>query len=269
MAGLAGGRRHERRSMAEIAAVQLYVLVLARFAGLVVSAPVLGSGNFPMQAKVGLAAMMALVLTPVLMPVAPVLPSEPLAFALLGAGEFLIGLLVGFALTLIFNAIQVAGQIIDLQTGFGMMNVFNPALETQFPIFGFFLFIMATIYLIVLDGHHLIVYGLVSTYDSVPVGGFFVRQPVLFELARLGQLMFVDGLLIAAPLAAAMLLAYVSMGLLGRVVPQIHLFVVGFPLTIGVGLLLMSLIMGVYTRTLEAMFGRMFHAVDRLIQALG
>jgi flagellar biosynthetic protein FliR len=245
--------------MAEIAVVQLYVLVLARFAGLVVSAPVLGSSNFPMQAKVGLAAAMALVLTPVLMDSAPALPESPLAFALMGAGEFLIGLLVGFALTLMFNAIQVAGQIIDLQTGFGMMNVFNPALDTQFPIFGFFLFIMATIYLIILDGHHLIIYGLVSTYESVPVGEFMVRESVLF----------VDGLIIAAPLAAAMLLAYVSMGLLGRVVPQIHLFVVGFPLTIGVGLLLMSLIMGVYTRTLDGLFGRMFHAVDNLIQALG
>jgi flagellar biosynthetic protein FliR len=255
--------------MAEIAVVQLYVLVLARFAGLVVSAPVLGSSNFPMQAKVGLAAAMALVLTPVLMDSAPALPESPLAFALMGAGEFLIGLLVGFALTLMFNAIQVAGQIIDLQTGFGMMNVFNPALDTQFPIFGFFLFIMATIYLIILDGHHLIIYGLVSTYESVPVGEFMVRESVLLEIATLGHLMFVDGLIIAAPLAAAMLLAYVSMGLLGRVVPQIHLFVVGFPLTIGVGLLLMSLIMGVYTRTLDGLFGRMFHAVDNLIQALG
>lgn len=255
--------------MAEIAAVQLYVLVLARFAGLVVSAPVLGSGNFPVQAKVALAATMALVLTPVMLPNAPEIPADPIAYALMGAGEFLIGLLVGFALTLVFNAIQVAGQIIDLQTGFGMMNVFNPALETQFPIFGFFLFIMATIYLIILDGHHLIIRALVSTYDSVPVGEFMMRHGLLFEFAALGHLMFVDGLLIAAPLAAAMLLAYVTMGLLGRVVPQIHLFVVGFPLTIGVGLLLMSLIMGVYTRTLEGMFNQMFHTVDKLIQAMG
>ena len=255
--------------MAEIAVVQLYALVLARFAGLVVSAPVLGSGNFPMQAKVGLAATMALVLTPVLMVQEPAIPSDPLAFALVGAGEFLLGVLVGFSLTLIFNAIQVAGQIIDLQTGFGMMNVFNPALETQFPIFGFFLFIMATIYLIVLNGHLLIIKALVSTYDTVPVGEFMLRQNVLGEFATLGHLMFVDGLVLASPLAAAMLLAYVTMGLLGRVVPQIHLFVVGFPLTIGVGLLLMSLIMGVYTHTLEGMFNQMFRTVDNLIQALG
>jgi flagellar biosynthetic protein FliR len=255
--------------MMEAEYFKLFVLVLLRFAGLVVSAPVLGSANFPMMAKVGFAALAALVVTPTLLPLTEPLPDGALGMALYGTGEFLIGLLVGFTLTFVFAAIQIAGQIIDMQTGFGMMNVFNPALETQFPIFGFFLFILAVIYLLVLNGHHLMIVGLVSTYDHVPVGGFAVRHELLFEYARIGRLVFVDGMIIAAPLAGAMLLAYVTMGLMGRVVPQIHLFIVGFPLTIAVSLLLMSLIMGVYTRTLDHLFGGMFRNLDSLIRALG
>ncbi|MFP4500773.1 MAG: flagellar biosynthetic protein FliR [Candidatus Hydrogenedentota bacterium] len=255
--------------MVEIAYFKLFVLVLARFSGLMVSAPFLGSANIPVAAKAGLAGMAAVVVSPTLLPLADPLPDTALVFALYGAGEFIIGLMVGFTLTFIFSAIQLAGQVIDLQTGFGMMNVFNPALETQFPIFGFFLFILAVVYLLVLNGHHLMIVGLIATYDHAPIGGLSVRPELMFEFTRLGQLMFVDGMIIAAPLASAMLLAYMTMGLLGRVVPQIHLFVVGFPLTIGVSLLLMSLIIGVYTQTLERMFGRMFRNLDLFIRALG
>ncbi|HNR29957.1 MAG TPA: flagellar biosynthetic protein FliR [Candidatus Hydrogenedentes bacterium] len=255
--------------MIELEYFKLFVLVLARFSGLIVSAPILGSANFPMPAKAGLSALAALVLTPVLgLPDAP-LPDETFAFAAYGAGEFLIGLLLGFVMTLVFAAIQLAGQVIDLQTGFGMMNVFNPALETQFPIFGFFLFIIGVLYLLVINGHHLMIQALVATYDHVPVGGFVARPALLLDVAGLGQGIFVEGLMLAAPLAAAMLLAYVTMGLLGRVVPQIHLFVVGFPLTIATSLFLLALSIGVYLAALDGMFGRMFRNVDALIRALG
>lgn len=255
--------------MVELEYFKLFVLVLARFSGLVVSAPVLGSANFPMPAKAGLSALAALVITPTLGPPEALFPDGPLAFALLGAGEFLIGLILGFIMTLVFAAIQLAGQIIDLQTGFGMMNVFNPALETQFPIFGFFLFILGVLYLLVINGHHLMIRALVATYEHVPVGGFVVRPALLLDAARLGQGMFIDGLALAAPLAAAMLLAYLTLGLLMRVVPQIHLFVVGFPLTIATGLVLLALSIGVYLAALDGLFGRMFRDVDALIRALG
>ena len=70
------------------------------------------------------------------------MPDDILAFAMMGVGELMIGMILGFAMTLVFSSIQMAGQLMDMQSGFGMMNVFNPALETQFPIFGFFLFIL-------------------------------------------------------------------------------------------------------------------------------
>ncbi len=255
--------------MAELEYFKLFVLVLARFSGLVVSAPVLGSANFPMMAKAGFSALAALVITPTLLPFTTTLPNAPLAFALLGAGEFLIGVILGFIMTLIFAAIQLAGQVIDLQTGFGMMNVFNPALETQFPIFGFFLFILGVLYLLVINGHHLMIRALVATYDHVPVGGFAARPALLLDAARLGQGMFADGLALGAPLAAAMLLAYLTMGLLMRVVPQIHMFVVGFPLTIAIGLVLLALSIGVYLAALDGLFHQMFRDVDALIRAMG
>jgi flagellar biosynthetic protein FliR len=256
----------------EVETLKLFTLVMIRFSGLVVSAPVLGSRNFPVIAKIGLAATVAMLITPLLPALETPLPSEPLPFLLLAASEVTIGLLMGFVMTLVFAAIQVGGQIMDMQTGFGMMNVFNPALETQFPIFGFFFFILAVLYLLAVNGHHLMIRAMAATYEKIPVGGFALRPELMSEVSRWGSAVFVDGLMIAAPVAGAMLLAYVTMGLLGRAVPQIHLFVVGFPITIAAGLLVVALIIHVYLAYLDVehgMFGRMFDNVASVIRVLG
>lgn len=252
----------------EVEVFMVFLLVLIRFSGLIVSAPVLASRNFPPIAKVGFAALAALVVTPMVPALGEPLPDNAVSFAMLAAGEVLIGLMLGFVMTLVFTAVQVGGEIMDMLTGFGLVNVFNPAMETQVPIFGFFFFIMAALYLMVIDGHHLMVRALVSTFHKIPLGGFVVRPALLREVSTLGSAMFYDGLLIAAPVAAAMLLAYVTMGLLSRVVPQIHLFVVGFPITIAVGLLIAALAVRVYLSILDGMFERMFREVSLMIRGM-
>jgi len=252
----------------EVETLKLFALVMVRFSGLMVAAPVLGSRNFPVVAKIGLTGLAAILITPSVAALDQTLPGETVPFALLAIGELLIGLVMGFVMTLMFAAIQVGGEIMDMQTGFAMMNVFNPALETQFPIFGFFFFIIAVLFLLITYGHHTMIRAMVSTYESIPVGGFVARPALWFEVTRWGRAMFVDGLMIAAPVAGAMLLAYVSMGLLGRVVPQIHLFVVGFPITIATGLLVVALVIGVYLELVDGMMYRMFRNVAVAINGM-
>lgn len=255
--------------IAEVEIFRLFLLVFARFTGLLVSAPIIGSANFPNTAKIGLAGLAAMLVTPVLPALDAPLPDAGLGFALMAASDFLIGLLIGFALTLVFAAVQVGGQIMDMQTGFGMMNVFNPALETQFPIFGFFLFILAVMYMLLAGGHRLMIRALTATFEHVPPGGFRPSAELFWQMAALGRVMFIDGIMIAAPVATAMLLAYLTMGLLGRVVPQIQLFVVGFPVTIATGLFVVAFSLGVYIEMIDDMFYRAFRDVDLIIRALG
>lgn len=257
----------------EVEVIKTFLLVLVRFSGLVIAAPVLGSRNVPAVAKVGLAGLCAVVLTPTLAAQPTALPEDALSFAMMGVGELVIGLLIGFVMTMVFAAIQVGGQIMDMQTGFGMMNVFNPAMETQFPIFGFYFFIIAVLYLLTLNGHLMMIKALASTFDKIPLGGFVVRPELFLEVPKWGSAMFLDGLMIAAPVAGAMMLAYITMGLLGRVVPQIHLFVVGFPVTIATGLFVVALATGTYLAVLgdlsHGMFGRMFRNVSTLVEGMG
>ncbi|GMW00022.1 MAG: hypothetical protein AMXMBFR84_11600 [Candidatus Hydrogenedentota bacterium] len=252
----------------EVEVFKVFALVMIRFSGLIVSAPILGSNNFPVMAKAGLAAFCALLITPVLPSLPEPLPDTVLGLAAMGVGELLIGLMMGFVMTLLFAAIQVGGQIIDMLSGFALMNIFNPALETQVPIFGFFLFIMATLYLLVLNLHHVMLRALAATFDKIPLGGFVANPALLREVSTWGSAMFYDGLLIAAPVTAALLLTYVTMGLLGRLVPQLHLFVVGFPLTIGMGLLVVAFSIGLYLQVVDGMYHRMIQNLTVVVRGM-
>lgn len=255
--------------MAEIEVLKLFLLVLARVSGLVVTAPILSSNNFPVLGKIGLIGLTSYVITPTLPALDLPLPAEALPFALMGAGELIIGLVIGLVMQLLFAAIQVAGQVMDMQSGFGLINVFNPALETQFPLFGFLFFILAILYLFATSGHRMIIRALAATYDRIPVGGFSPDTPVLMQFVGWSGLMFHDAILLAAPVTAAMMLAYVTMGLMGRVIPQINLFVVGFPLTIATSLIVVAMSIGYYLSLLDDLFAGMFRQVDQIMTGLG
>jgi flagellar biosynthetic protein FliR len=252
----------------EVELFKVFVLVIVRFSGMIVAAPVLGSRNFPVLAKAGLAALSALVVLPALPASSYSLPDDPVEFALIGAGELLIGLGMGFVMTMVFAAIQVAGELMDMQTGFSLMNVFNPAVETQVPIFGFFFFILAVLYLLALNGHHMMIKAMASTFQEIPIGGFVLKPELVGQVSTWGSAMFYDGLLIAAPVTGAMMLTYLTMGLAGRVVPQIQLFVVGFPITISIGLLVAAVSVRVYLTVLEGTFHQMFRDVSTFIRGM-
>lgn len=255
--------------IAEIEILKLFVLVMVRFSGLILTAPILSSNNFPVMGKIGLVGLAAYVVTPTLAALPTPLPADPLPFALVGAGELLIGMTLGLVMQMMFAAIQIAGQVMDMQSGFGLINVFNPALETQVPLFGFIFFILAVLYLLVISGHHVMIQALVSTFERVPVGGFAPETTAMGQVSAWGGLMFYDAVLLAAPVAGAMMLAYVTMGIMGRVVPQLNLFVIGFPLTIAASLFVAALSINYYRGLLDQMFVNMFRQVDGLIDKLG
>lgn len=247
---------------------KVFLLVMVRISGLIMAAPLFGSRNFPLMGKIGLTALTATLITPSIARLSEPLPSEMLEFGTMAIGELMIGLLMGFVMTLVFGSIQVAGQIMDMQSGFAMINVFNPALETQFPIFGFFLFIIAVLLLLVTNGHHVMLKALIATFDRIPLGGFVLRPALVWQVSQWGRAMFLDGLMMAAPVAASLLIAYAVMGLLGRVVPQIQLFAVGFPLTIATALFVTAVSIHLYLDILEGMFDDMFRNVASMIAGM-
>jgi len=159
-------------------------------------------------------------------------PRTILEYAWVGVGEFGLGFVMGVGVLTILSGLQIAGQIIDQQTGLSLGEIANPGLNITGSVTGQFLFLFATTVLLVMQptGYHLtMLSALVETFRSIPLGEAFVTAQAVDLLRDLVHQSLVLGIQVAAPLLAAMSLVALTMGFLGHSVPQINVLVVGFP----------------------------------------
>jgi flagellar biosynthetic protein FliR len=209
-----------------------FIRTLAVFSAL----PVLGTRTVPVRVRVALAAFVALAAQPSL-PEMPVVPLDsPLAFMLI-AQQVVIGLSIGFAVRVVFAAVEFAGEFIGLQMGLNFAGFFDPVSASAGTATGRFYGTMVAWLFIVINGHLLVLMALMQSFSAFPVGPepfAFVRQtlPHLW-----GAEIFRIGLWIALPLIAMLLFVNLVLGLISRVASQINIFAIGFPVTLGVGLI--------------------------------
>jgi flagellar biosynthetic protein FliR len=213
-----------------------FLRALALFTAL----PVLGTRTVPMRVRIALAAFIAFAAQPSL-PAAPVVALDsPLAAALV-AQQVVIGLTLGFAVRLVFAAVEFAGEIIGLQMGLNFAGFFDPiSAGTATTTSRFFGTTIAWLFIVV-NGHLLLVAALVQSFTAFPAG----PEPFAFLHAvaphRWGGQIFSTGLWIALPLVTMLLFVNLVLGAISRVAPQINIFAIGFPVTLAVGLLGMLL----------------------------
>ena len=211
-----------------------------RALALFTSLPVLGTRTVPMQVRIALAAFVALGAQAALPAPPPVALDSPLAFALV-AQQMVIGLALGFAVRLVFAAVEFAGEIIGLQMGLNFASFFDPITAgTATTTSRFFGTTIAWLF-IVINGHLLLLAALVQSFEAFPVA----PEPFAFLHTaaphRWGAEIFATGLWIALPLVTMMLFVNLVLGAISRVAPQINIFAIGFPVTLTVGLIGMLL----------------------------
>jgi flagellar biosynthetic protein FliR len=214
----------------------IFLLVLLRVSALLVVAPIFGHRLYPARAKVGMAFMISLVIFPSVADTALNVPEGFLPYALVLAREVLMGVVLGFAVLLLFMGIQFAGQLAGLQMGFGIVNVIDPQSQDQISIIGQFLNILAILLILSLDGHHIILNGLMASFDTVPLGGVVLKASIVQKMIVLTSELFTIAIKISAPILISLFLVSVAMGVLARTVPQMNVFIVGFPVQLAVGL---------------------------------
>jgi len=227
---------------------------LALFAAL----PVLGTRAVPTQVRVGLAALIALAAQPSLPPMPVVALDSSLAF-LLVVQQVVIGLALGFAVRVVFAAVEFAGELIGLQMGLNFAGFFDPLSASAATATSRFFGTMVAWLFIIINGHLLVVMALAMSFTTFPVG----PEPFAFLRAmqphQWGAEIFSTGLWIALPLITMLMFVNLVLGVVSRVAPQINIFAIGFPLTLGVGLLGMFL-------TLPMMEQPFTMALDKLLQ---
>lgn len=202
--------------------------------------PVFSQRAVPMRVKIGLAGFIALSAQPSLPAMAVVPLDSPLAFGMV-AQQVLVGVTMGFAVRLVFAAVEMGGEQIGLQMGLNFAGFFDPASASQgtassrlFGTLVAFLFVLG-------NGHLMLIQALVRSFDVFQVGDApfaFLQQ---LQPQRWGAEIFLLGLWIALPLVGMLLFVNLVLGVVSRVAPQISVFSVGFPITVTVGLIGMLL----------------------------
>lgn len=209
-----------------------FLRTLAMFSSL----PVLGTRTVPTRVRIALAALVALAAQASLPPM-PVVPLDsPAAFALV-AQQVVIGLSIGFAVRVVFAAIEFAGEFVGLQMGLNFAGFFDPVSASAGTATGRFYGTMIAFLFVVINGHLLVLAALLQSFAAFPAGPepfAFLRQTMPHQW---GAEIFQAGLWIALPMIAMLLFTNLVLGMISRVASQINIFAIGFPVTLGVGLI--------------------------------
>jgi flagellar biosynthetic protein FliR len=221
--------------------LQMFFLVFLRTGAFLMALPLVNAPSVPVFFRIGLTFVVSLLLFPVLnLGPLPVL-ADAFSLAIAAAGEILLGVLAGMSIRLVFEGVQLAGQLMGYQMGMAIAEVIDPATEDQVALLAQFISLMATLIFLIINGHHGFIRTLVQSYELVPPLGFHVNGPVLEGMVRLSAEMFIIGLKAGAPVVVALMLATVAFGLVARAVPQMNIFMVSMPLSIAVGLIFLGL----------------------------
>lgn len=220
-----------------------FILIFARLSAMIAFAPIFGAKNVPNYIKTIIAFVLSIVFTGFIKPMG--LEPEPtgLGLAMQLASEATIGAVIGFCATILFEIIIFAGYIIDYMIGFGFINIVDPQSGSSISIFAFFYSFLTLLLFLIADAHHILIEVMVRSYDLIPVFSGGITQFTMDRLMGMVSAIFYVGFQIAAPIFVVMFTVDFTLGLLSKVVPQLQIIVVGFPVKISLGLLGLSIIL--------------------------
>ena len=248
----------------------LFGLVLARVSALVVTAPFFNSQTIPVPVKVGLVGVVTLFVAVNLRTVPQVADFNALRLIALIAGEMMVGALMGVAVSILFGALALAGQLVGTQMGLSMANLMDPFTFQQTGLMGQVLNIVALLLFLVFDGHLLMLRALFESFELVPVTGVSPHGgPILAELMRVGGLLFELGLRIALPVVVTVLFVNVGLAIIARTVPQVNVFQLGFIITVGLGIAVTALALPGMRQVVHRLLEDGVRAAMRLAAASG
>jgi flagellar biosynthetic protein FliR len=235
------------------------LLASARATGFVVLAPPFNNNAIPSAVKGALALALSLVVFP---HISGTLPAITAGFLIVTAiTEAIIGAALGFLVQVLFTAVQMAGDIIDVTGGFSMQPAYDPMSLSTHGVIGKMHYLLATTLLFTSGGHLLLVRGFVTSYEGLPLGGSLPTDQLGSALITAFSMMFLAALQIAGPMVAVLLLADVALALLSKAAPALNIFAIGFPVKIMISLTLLGLTFPLLPAALDTL---MDHAVQAM-----
>ena len=226
-----------------------------RTLALFTSAPVFSSKAVPVRARIALAFFVALAAQPSLQGQAMVSINDPGAF---GAGlqQVGVGLAIGFAIRVVFAAVELAGEVVGFQMGLGFASFFDPSMGGQSSAVARFFGQMAMFMFVVMGGHVMVLMTVISSFTAFPVDQNFLEALKQMKIYDLGTDLFASGLWMSLPMVGMLMFANLALGIVSRVAPQMNIYAIGFPITLTVGLVGMAATLPMLDQPFLALMGR-------------
>ncbi|MGE3961787.1 MAG: flagellar biosynthetic protein FliR [Dehalococcoidia bacterium] len=242
-----------------------FLLVLARLTAAVVSAPLFGARSVPIHTRVGFAIVLSLIVLPLSSRDLEGAPTDLFAFASALGSEVIVGIAIGVGVMLVFQGLEMGAALVSVQMGFGIGQVFDPITGSMSGTIEQFYRVVITLVFFAINGHYLVVMGFLATFEVVPPGEATLAVIAGDRVVPFFGTLLVSAVQIALPVFGALVLADLAMALVNRTVPQMNALVVGFPVKIGVGLIVLGASMPMLVTFLGATMGRALVDMNGLV----
>lgn len=245
------------------------LLLLLRVSALIFSSPIFGRRTIPVIARIGYCACIAYLFFVSIPQTQPLdYNNDLILYVLLCVKELLFGLVLGYVLNVFFTLTFTAGQLIDMQMGFGLVNVFDPQSNLSIPMVGNFLNIIMILVFFAMNGHHRLIQILYLTVVRIPIGAVEFSPNLALVAVELFSQTFLLAFSIALPIVISGLLGEALMGVITRSVPQINVFAIGLPLKVVLGFVVLLAMLPVYVSFLPQVFDQMYVGLDNMFATL-
>lgn len=246
--------------------LEFYLLVLIRISSFVVAAPLFSYQTIPVKWKAVISMVLAIIVIQALPPVR-VEYTGIIGFSGLILKEAAVGLVLGFVCSICMYIVAFAGQMMDMEMGFSMANMFDPVTHIQVTVTGNMYTYLVMLLLMVTNMHHYIIRAILESFQYFNVGqAVFGGSITNMAIDFMGNY-FMIGFRIVLPVFACMLVINVVLGVLSRAAPQMNMFVVGMQVKVLVGILLLLLLVSTIPTVADFVFDKMREAVTDVYQS--
>lgn len=240
------------------------VLIIGlRVSGLVIFAPFFGSATIPPRIK----AMLIIAITAVLYPVfsSQLQALDYSKWPLLVGMETILGISMGISTYVVFEAVQIAGQILSIQMGYSLVNILDPNTQVDSTVVAFFHQSIAMLIFLSLDVHHWILRAVANSFSYLPPGTAALNPTFVHTVLYQGAIVLELGVQIAAPVLAATLLIDVVLGLLGKASPQMPLMLLGPAVKSMLGVVILAATISYWPRVFARNFEKSITYTEQLL----
>jgi flagellar biosynthetic protein FliR len=222
--------------------IAAFLWPLTRIIGMISVAPLFGNVSVPARVKIALGIMLALIISPTV-PALPALDPMSLPGFLILAQQLIIGLAIGFAMRITFAGVEMAGEITGMTMGLGFASFFDPQTRARSSAISQFLALLTLMIYLATNLHLVVLSTLAQTFELLPISSNFVSAGGMLEVVKWGGRIFSAGVQLSLPIVAALLITNIALGILTRAAPQLNIFGIGFPITIGVGFIMIGIVL--------------------------